>query len=301
MRRPYADLILLGCAAIWGFAFVLQKSAMAHVGPFVFIALRSSVAVVALAPLLMLESRSRGAVPQRLWHLGIAAGVAFFFGAALQQMGLVTATVTNAGFLTALYVVLVPFFVWGLARRRPTAWVWPAAGISFIGTWLLGGGSIGAFSTGDLLIAVCAVFWALHVVVLSVASPLGRPVLVMVIQFATVALLATVSAIILEPISASAIRSVAGEVAYLGILSSALTFTLLTWAMRWTPPSEASIIVSTETLFAAASAYLLLGERLGTTGWIGAGLIIGAILLVQLAPQTKREPRASMLTDPARS
>lgn len=284
MRRAYADLILLGCAAIWGFAFILQKSAMAHVGPFLFITLRTSVAILALVPLLVLEARPATAAPRRLWLLGFVAGLAFFAGAALQQMGLITATVTNTGFLTALYVVLVPFMVWGIAKRRPAALVWLAAAVSFAGTWLLGGGSLGAFSRGDLLIAACAIFWALHVVVLSMASPFGRPVLVMVVQFATVTMLAGVSTLLSEPVSFDAIAAITGEVAYLGVLSSALTFTLLTWAMRWTPPSEASIIVSTETLIAAASAYLLLGERLEPIGWAGAGMILGAILLVQLAP-----------------
>ena len=93
------------------------------------------------------------------------SGATFFVGGWLQQSGLITATITNAGFLTALYVVITPLIAWAWSGRRPNPLVWPAVALSAVGTWLLGGGTLSAFSTGDLLIALSAVFWAVHVVI----------------------------------------------------------------------------------------------------------------------------------------
>lgn len=290
MTRLRADLILLACAAIWGFAFLFQKSAMLHVGPFLFIAARSLVACIALAPLTLRERRGR-TLPgwKEIATAALPAGAAFFLGAAFQQVGLVTATVTNTGFLTALYVVFTPMVAWVLMGRVPQPLVWLAVVISFLGTWLLGGGGIGAFSRGDALVAISAMFWALHVVLLGRAARLESPMSFTGLQFAVVGLLALAAAFALEEVRFSALAAAAVEIGYVGLLSSALTFTLFAMALRWTQPTEAAIIVSTETLFAAFGAWLILGERLPLVGWLGAVAILGAILLVQLIPSRHRE------------
>jgi drug/metabolite transporter (DMT)-like permease len=296
MRRIHADLLLVLAAVVWGVAFVFQKTAMDHIGPFLFIATRSAVAVLALAPLAVHEGRGTGGfLPSGLLPLASLAGAAFFTGAALQQVGLVTATATNAGFLTALYVIFTPFLVWLAFGRTPVWIVWPAVAVSFVGTWLLGGGTLSAFGRGDLLIAISAFFWAAHVVTVSHAARFARPITFTAIQFAIVGGLGFAGAVLLEPISLAAIAAAWREIAYVGLLSSALTFTLLAIAMKFTPPTEAAIIVSSETLFAALAAYLLLGERLSLIAWCGAGLILGAVLLVQSAPfivQRRQRPGA---------
>lgn len=281
----HADAALLFAAAIWGLAFVFQKSAMEHIGPLTFVAARGAIAALALAPLAWRESRRRspgGDDGGALLKVGLSAGAAFFIAAWLQQAGLGTASVTNTGFLTALYVVITPFLAWGLTGKVPTPWVWPAAALSAIGTWLLGGGTLAAFSRGDMLVALSAFLWALHVVITGKASSLGRPIAFTALQFAVVAALAAVAAGMLETVSVAGLQGAAIDIAYVGLLSSALTFTLLTAALRHTSASEAAVIVSTETLFAALSAYLLLGERLAAIGWAGAALILLATLLVQL-------------------
>src|SRR5688500_6822578 len=163
MTRLTADFLLLFAAAVWGLAFYFQKAAMADIGPFLFIAARASVATLALAPLAVLEMRHRanggggGRAPidrNALVRLALAGGAFFFLGAAFQQTGLMTATVTNAGFLTGLYVVITPFIVWLTAGRAPTSVVWTAVAMAFAGTWALGGGTVGGFSHGDMLIAI---------------------------------------------------------------------------------------------------------------------------------------------------
>jgi drug/metabolite transporter (DMT)-like permease len=285
MTRLHADLLLVLAAVVWGIAFVFQKTAMNHVGPFLFIAARATVAAIALAPLALRESQARGAwLPRGLLSIAAVGGIAFFIGAAFQQIGIVTSTATNAGFLTALYVVITPFIVWVILRRAPAWIVWPAVAMSFTGTWLLGGGTLAAFARGDLLITVSAFFWAAHVVIVSQATRHARPVTFSAIQFAVVAVFGLGTAMLFETISLDGLMAAWQEIAFVGLLSSALTFTLLAIAMKHTPPTEAAIIVSSETLFAALAAYLLLGERLSLLGWCGAGLILSAVLLVQIGP-----------------
>ncbi len=284
LNRLNADLILLAAAAIWGFAFLFQKSATAHVGPLTFIAARSALAALALAPLAWREhGQAARSMPRGLLSIACWGGLFFFVAAWLQQAGIKTATVTNTGFLTALYVVLTPFIAWGWNGRTPNPAVWPAVALSALGTWLLGGGGLGAFSEGDLLVALSAAFWAAHVVITGRASQFGRPIGFTAIQFAVVTGLAGLAVLPLETVTLAGLSAAAVDIAYVGLLSSALTFTLLTLALRHTPPSEAAVIASLETVFAAGAAYLLLGERLGAVGWVGAVLILAAILFVQLA------------------
>jgi len=283
MSRLNADIALFFAAAVWGVAFVFQKSAMDHIGPLAFIAARGLVAALALAPLAVREHRQVAATAgMGFWVIAICGGCAFFIAAWLQQAGLRTATVTNTGFLTALYVVITPFIAWGWSGKVPNPIVWPAVLLSALGTWLLGGGTLSAFSAGDQLVALSAVFWAIHVVVTGRASPFGRPIAFTAVQFAVVAVLAVLGAALLETTTLEGLAGAAIDIAYVGLLSSALTFTILTVALQHTPPSEAAVIVSMETVFAALAAYLVLGERLAAIGWAGAGLILLATLLLQI-------------------
>lgn len=299
MNRLAADLLLLLTAAIWGLAFVFQKTAMDVIGPYTFIASRSVVAALALLPFAWFEGGRRQAVlPRRMLPIIAAGGVLFFIGAALQQVGLQTATVTNAGFLTALYVIFTPFVAWIWRRVAPAAVVWPAAILSVVGTWLLGGGSIAAFNVGDMLITVCAVFWAVHVLVTSESNAFNRPLAYTCGQFAVVAILALLAALLFETPTLAALTKAAPQIAYVGLLSSALTFTLLAVAMRHTPPSEAAVIISTESLFGAFAGALLLGERIGLVAWFGAGMIVAATVLVQASPWLRdRRKVASAASD----
>ena len=238
---------------------------MNHVGPFLFIAARASVAALALAPLALLELRRRGSEKEHpvfdrpgLVKLGVMGGVFFFLGAAFQQAGLQTATVTNAGFLTGLYVVITPLIMWITARRAPGSVVWTAVVMAFTGTWALGGGTVTGFSYGDILIAICAIFWSIHIVV-TADRPFPRA-----------------HDLYLRPVRHRCrdcrdrrppVRADLGGCArqslrrnsYVGVLSSALTFTLLAIAMKHTPASEAAVLVSMETLFAALAGAVLLG------------------------------------------
>lgn len=290
MTRNQANLMLLACAAVWGIAFVFQKRAMAHIGPFLFIALRAVLACAALGWLVRKEWRQvRGGVDAwKLAQASLLAGLAFFGGAAFQQAGLVTATATNAGFLTALYVVVTPFLAWMLMRQRPGLQVWGAVVLSFGGAWLLGGGELEAFSRGDVLILFSAVLWALHVVLVGLAAGRGMAATFTAGQFVVVAMLAGGGVLVWESIDIKAVWQAMPDLLYVGVLSSALTFTLLAVALRATRPAEAAVILSTESLFAAFGAYVLLGERLTLPGWAGAAAIFAATLLVHVPLRCRR-------------
>ena len=302
MTRLRADLLLLLAAAIWGLAFVFQKTAMASVGPFTFLAARATIATLALAPLAFLEhARAPFMVQRRVAGMGafrgiaqaaLMAGLAFVTAGALQQFGLKTATASNGGFLTALYVVLTPPLAWLMVGTRPGPFIVPAVILSAVGTWMLGGGAFEALSTGDWLIASCAGFWALHVILSERGSAFDRPILFTCLQFLVVAVVAAAGAALTEIVSVEALRAATGEILYVGLLSSALTFTILTLALKYAPASEAAVIVSTESLFAALAGALLLGERLQPIAWAGAALIMAAVVLVQVAPREAKAEAA---------
>jgi drug/metabolite transporter (DMT)-like permease len=247
--------------------------------------------VAVLLPLALIESRRRPGRFQSsgpslrggIAGLGAVAGGAFFLGSFLQQQGLETATVRNAGFLTGLYVVITPLLEWGLTRRLPRPIVWWAVGLSFVGTWLLGGGSLGGFSQGDLLEAGGAAFWAVQMIVSGRSAGMNRPLAFNTLQFAVVGLIAAVGAFAFEDVNWADIRAAGVSILYVGILSSALTFTLMTIAMTRTSATEASVIVSLEAVFAALAGAIFLDERTSGLGIAGAALILVAILAVSVS------------------
>ena len=275
------DLLVLVAAMIWGIAFYFQKTAMLHIGPFLFIGLRSAVAAVSLLPFAAAEQAKAGGNRRGAVRFGILGGAVFFVAASVQQFGIVTATVTNTGFLTALYVVATPLVFWAVRRVRPSGIVWLAVALSISGTWALAGGSIGGFGTGDVLVAAAAAIWALQIVITGESGRFAQPLTYTCIQFSVVTVLALACAFAWEPVDADAIAAAAGSILYVGVLSSAFTFAVMAMALRHVPAPRAAVLLSVETLFSAGAGAVLLGERLAPLGWVGAALILGAILVVR--------------------
>lgn len=293
MTRSTANAALLLAALIWGVAFLFQKTALTHVGPLTFVAGRSFIACLVLAPLAWVLSRSpmgkmTPEATRALTRTGLMGGIFFFLGAILQQVGLITATVSNTGFLTGLYIVFTPFLAWMLWRRRPNAVIWPAVALTLSGTYLLGGGSLAGFGIGDALVAFGAIFWAAHMLATAGASRYANAAYFTTIQFLTVGTLALVGAVATETITMAGLLAAWKEFLFVGLLSSALTFTLLTLAMKHSDPAEAAILVSLETVVAAIAAHIVLGERLGWVGALGAGLMFLATLLIQVPQPFER-------------
>lgn len=304
MSRVQANLLLTLVALIWGSAFVAQSRGMADVGPLLFTGVRFLIGAAVVLPLAVLEWRRLGREGRPLsgldgWHIAGLGGL-MTLGAVMQQVGIQTTSVTNAGFLTAVYVPLVPVLAWLLLRQIAHWSVWPAAAGCLVGAFLLSGAHELSIGLGDLWVAGSAIPWALHVLMVGRwADRMGAPFLVASGQFAICGGLSLIAAFVMEPVRWAGIAAAAWPIAYTGVLSVGIAFTAQVVAQRYAQAADAAIILSSETLFAAACGYLLLGERLNTAGLIGCGLMLACILLVQLLPLVGTLRRRQILTRPS--
>ncbi|MCP3055176.1 DMT family transporter [Aurantimonas marianensis] len=294
MSRLNANLLLLLAGAVWGMGFVAQSTAMEDVGPWTFVAAKFALATLSVLPFALRESARAGSPLPRGAPAGfVAIGVMLFIASILQQIGIVTTSVTNAGFLTGLYVVFTPFLALVILRNRAHWVVWPSALAAFTGIVLLGGGSVSALKSGDVLMIVCAVFWALQILLVGIfAGPSGRPYTLSAAQFAVTTALAALGALILEAPSLASLFAAWPEIFYGGVFSSGLAFTLQTIGQRHTTAPQAAIFLSSEALFAALFGVVLLGERIAAIGLVGCALIFAAMLAVELVPLYRPAPAA---------
>ncbi len=305
MSRVQANLLLTLVALIWGSAFVAQNKGMADVGPLLFTGVRFLIGSAVVLPLAVLEWRRLGREGRPLsrldgWHIAGLGGL-MTLGAVMQQVGIQFTSVTNAGFLTAVYVPLVPVLAWLLLGQVAHWSAWPAAAGSLVGAFLLSGAHELNIGLGDLWVAGSAVPWALHVLMVGRwADRMGAPFLVASGQFAICGALSMLAAFVMEPVRWAGLEAAAWPIAYTGVLSVGVAFTAQVVAQRYAQAADAAIILSAETLFAAACGYLLLGERLNTAGLIGCGLMLGCILLVQLMPLVGTLRRRQILTTPSK-
>ncbi len=288
MTRTRADLILLIAAVIWGLAFVAQSTAMAAVPPLVFIACRFILASLVLAPLAWWEHRrARIPVDRKSLFGMIMLGIVFFTGAVLQQTALLTTSVTNTGFLTSLYVVFTPLIGLILHRQRPHVLIWLGIALAMIGTWLLSGG-VSNMRPGDFQLVLSALCWAGQVIMVGRLVRLTeRAIGTVFMQMAVSATLGIIASLIFDHANTGNIANALPELLYTGIMSGGVAFALQATGQRFTPNSDAAIILSAEAPFAAIFGALILGERLTVEGGIGCGLIFSAILLVQLIPSER--------------
>lgn len=292
MTRLRADLLLLLVAMIWGFAFVGQSSAMAHTGPLAFTGWRFALAALIVAPLALREMRrpqARAVMTKGRVGTILALGAVFFGASILQQYGLLSTRVTNAGFLTALYVVMAPIIGFAFLRHRPPVVIWVGAGLSLVGAFLLSGGSLAGLNPGDVLVVISAVFWAVQILLIGwLLERSDQPVTLAFAQFAVSAIAGIGLSLVFETPELPPFSAIWRELLFTGVLSGAVCFTLQTVAQKHTPASDAAILMSTEALFAALGGALFFKDRLDGMGWSGCALIIGAVLMVQLAPHWGR-------------
>lgn len=296
MTRIQANLALLLAAAIWGGGFVAQSQAMAHIGPNWFNALRFGLALCAILPFVWHEAkRAATRLSLREWAGFALAGLCLLAGQTAQQIGIQTTTVTNASFLTGLYVVLVPVISVIILRRAPHWVVWPAALLSLVGIFFLSGGTLSALNGGDLLIILCALFIAGQIILTGLMVNLsGRPMALSAMQFAVCVIGATGAGAAVEPFDAAGITAAIPQVLYAGLLSSGVAFVLQVVGQRYTTSSQAAIFLSSEALFGALFGAWLLGETLPPIGYIGCATLFCAMLLVELVPElTRRQAKAA--------
>lgn len=287
MTRSRANLLLLLTAVVWGFAFVAQRSGMEHVGPFTFNAIRFLIGALALVPLMVTLDRRRATqavVPLRERSLligGLLAGVVMFAAATLQQIGIVYTTAGKAGFITTLYVVLVPVLGLALGHRPPAA-VWVGALLAAAGLYFLTIQEGFTIAWGDLLVLMGAFLWAGHVLLIGHLSPGTDPVKLAFLQFMACAAFSAIAAALSETVTADAVRAALAPILYAGIMSVGVGYTLQVVAQGHTRPADTAIILSLEAVFAVVGGRLLLGEELSLRALFGCGLMLAGILISQL-------------------
>lgn len=283
-----SNILLLITAAIWGFAFVAQRAGMEYVGPFTFNAIRFALGGLSLS-LLMNVNRKREFDEQKYPRFkdtyfiygGLVAGVILFLGSTFQQIGIVYTTAGKAGFITGLYIIIVPIF--GLAIKQKTSLsTWIGAIIAVAGLYLLSvkeGFSIGL---GDLLVLISSFFWAIHVLLIGFISPKTESIQLAFLQFSVCSLLSMIAAVFTESPSLQNIIDAAVPILYAGICSVGIAYTLQIIAQREAHPARAAIIMSLEAVFALIGGWIILNEMIPLKGLFGCTFMLAGTLVSQI-------------------
>jgi drug/metabolite transporter (DMT)-like permease len=299
MNRFRADLILLLVALIWGSAFAVQRVATQYLDVFTFNGLRFLLAGFVLFPFSKLNPLNKANRTQTGLNPGagkvffssvlerkslsfiILAGGLLFGAAGLQQAGLETTTAGNAGFITTLYVVLVPVLLVIFWREKIHWLSWLGAGIAIIGSMLLSTGGTFRLSPGDALVMAGALLWALHVILVSRVVKHTDVLTFSTGQYIAAGLFNLIVVVWMQmPISGLA--SGWWTILYIGILSTAVGYTLQVLGQKYAPPTDATILLSMEAVFAALAGLIFLGESMQPVQLVGCGLILIAVLVTQL-------------------
>ena len=282
------NLLLLLTAAIWGFAFVAQKEGGAEMGSLTFNGARSFLGgglLVALLPLLdkvgLSQKPTTREEKKSLWLGGILCGLALFAATNLQQLGLSTTTAGKGGFITALYIVLVPVF--GLViGKRTTLFNWLGVVLAVAGLYLLCMQGESGIDVGDLLVLACAPIFAIQILLVDTFAPQTDCIRLSCIQFFTVGVLNLPLMFMYEQPSFSAMADCWVSLLYAGLMSSGIAYTLQIVAQKHTHPTTASVLMSFESVFAVVAGALILGDRMTAWELTGCGVMFAAVILAQL-------------------
>lgn len=290
MKKVRGSLMLMLAALIWGNAFVAQSVSMDYIGPWTFNCIRSLIAGVTLLILIPFLDKARDVSqknnnPSVLWKGGILTGIVLCAASIFQQTGIQYTTVGKAGFLTALYTVIVPVLGILIGRKtRPVVWI--SVCISVIGMYLLTMNGKFSLSRGDLLVLICAFLFAVHILVIDHFSPLTDGVRLSCIQFFTAGILSLIPMIMEHP-SFSNILKAWLPVLYAGVFSSAGGYTLQILGQKDADPAVASMILSLESVFAALAGFIFLHQEMSLREVTGCAMIFAAIILSQMPERSR--------------
>lgn len=290
MKQFRGALLLTLTALIWGTAFVAQSLGMDYLGPFTFNGVRNFVAAVGLLPVIAFLRRRQGKAEacgaaansrKTLWVGGVLCGLALGVASSLQQIGIQFTTVGKAGFLTALYIVIVPLLGL-LLKKRVALPVWVSVVIAAAGTYLLSIQEDFTIAAGDLFVILCAVCFSVHILLVDRFSPSVNGVELSCIQFLVAGVFSTIVAFVVETPNVQDILRSWGPILYTGLISSGVGYTLQILGQKNTPPAVASLIMSLESVFAALSGWLLLGQGMTGREAVGCALVFAAVVLAQI-------------------
>jgi drug/metabolite transporter (DMT)-like permease len=282
--RIQSNLSLLGASFVWGFAFVAQRQGMQYIGPLTFNGIRFLLGAFSLIPVFwfLKPTLSSGEIWKPLLISSLIAGPVLMIASTFQQLGMMYTSAGNAGFITSLYIIFVPVF--GFLRRQPSSLsVWLGASIAFVGLYLLSVDSDFRMQTGDLLVFISAIFWAMHLIVLSYLSPRFDFRILAFGQFLFTGIISLVFSLFFEQPLLSSVHDALYPILYAGIVSAGLGFTLQVLGQKNARADHAALILSLEAVVAAFGGWLILNEQL--SGREIAGCIL--MLLGVLASQSK--------------
>ncbi len=300
-KSMISSLFLFLAACIWGFAFVAQSVGMDYMGPLTFNSVRFLIGGTVLLPLiyvrmrkLVRENRGSGAEPAGdgpkkgagialSLKGGICCGLAICAASVFQQLGIQYTTVGKAGFITTLYIILVPLFGLFMHRKIPGK-VWIAAAAAAVGLYLLCITEGFAVGKGDLLVFVCAILFSVHILVIDYFSPKVDGVVLSCIQFYTAGILCGAGALLTEQPSGGQLVQGMVPILYAGIMSCGVAYTLQVVGQKELEPTVASLILSMESVVSVLAGWLLLGQSLTVRELAGCVLVFAAVILVQIQP-----------------
>lgn len=280
------SVMLLFATLIWGSAFVAQSVGMDHLGPMSFQAVRSLLAVAAMAVLVFCADRDKGQFfvlwkSKALWKTGILCGLALFVAQGLQQMGLQYTEPGKAGFITAMYIVLVPVFGLFLGRQCGLQ-IWLSVALAVAGLYLLSCVGVARINLGDVMILVSAAAFAVQILLIDYLAQELDGLRLNGIQFFVVMVLSALTAVFTETASWQGVIDCAVPLLYTGILSSGAAFSLQILGQQHLPPEPASLIMSLESVFAVLAGWVILGQILSPTEAGGCCLVFAGVILCQI-------------------
>ncbi|WP_321493308.1 DMT family transporter [uncultured Desulfobacter sp.] len=282
-RTLKSDSLLVITAAVWGFAFVAQRVGMEHLGPFTFNGIRFLLGAFSLVPLLVLNRKRKKTISTvGLVGAGIICGVILFCAASLQQVGLLYTTAGKAGFITGVYVILVPFLNLFFQQERITPVIWTGAVLALAGIFLLSVKQDFRMGSGDLLVLACAFGFAGHLLIVGYFAGRFSSISLSFVQFLVCGVLSLVVAGFSETATPAHVKAALIPLCYGGFMSVGLAYSLQVYAQKQTPASHAAIIFSLESVFAALGGWLLLDEILSGRGLLGCILILAGIIISQM-------------------
>ena len=286
------SLMLLLTAVIWGVAFVAQSDGMNYVGPFTYGGIRMLVGAIVLVPVTLVFRRLR---PYKRYSTrktviaGICSGLVLFCASSIQQIAIAYTTAGKAGFITALYIVIVPIIQLILYRSAPKS-IWLCALIAIAGFYFLCIKDGFSVSRGDLLMLLCAVFFACHIITIDhFIEDEVDGVMMSCVQFWVAGTLGIIFMFIFEEPDINSILAAKGTILYAGLMSSGAAYTLQILGQGITPPTVATMLMSLESVFAALSGALILGEKLTIRELFGCILVFAAVILAQITIPNKQE------------
>ena len=290
MKKTISFLCLVVCTFIWGTTFVAQDSGMDNIGPFTFNSVRFFVGFLAVSPFFFFFEKKKIKIEKsKFYKLIIPVGFFLFLGTAFQQVALIYTDIANAAFFTIFYVPMVPIIVYFLFADKLHWSIWPSVFACVLGGYLLSDISNSVVRLGDTLVFIGAIFWALHIIYIGkIINQFDLPFFIAMLQNLIVALLSFLLVVMFEEIDFAKIKLETIEILYAGILSGGAAFALQLFGQRNISAAPAAIVMSLEGVFAAIAAWIILNQILGINNIIGCSLILGGVLLSQLAPIYKK-------------